>query len=155
MRTSLPVIACALAALLGCAEDRTPKDAFVEGANAACREYDEADAQVAYPEQLDEFKPFMREFLAIGDVLQAKLEALKPPPSDAAAIRDWLEGSERMTQVMRAAQPEIEAAVDANDQAEAERVLDEAIDEFNRISDTLDPFARSYGLFDCANPTEG
>ena len=130
------------------------KAAFVEAANAACREYAKQSDALPDPESLSRYVPFLRQFIKIGDDLQAKLRALPMPPGDAKEIDGYLDGNDRQAEVLKAALPKVEAAAREDDIEVADEVLSDALDEFNRISVSQDPFARGYGLVDCANPSD-
>ncbi len=130
------------------------KSAFVRAANAACRDYAKKDEALDGPAELDDFVPFLKEFIRIGDELQARLRALPVPPDDAKGIEGYLGGNDEQARVLKEALRKIESAVRDNDLDAAEETLDEAIDEFNRISTSQDPFAWNYGLTGCANPND-
>ena len=135
------------------AEDRA-KSAFVRAANAACRDYADVSDELPDPQELDEYVPFMKDFIRVGDELQVKLRALPVPPADAKGIEGYLNGNDEQSRVLTEALTKIEAAVRADDLDAADEALSVALDEFNKISESQDPFARSYGLTDCANPVE-
>jgi hypothetical protein len=136
-------------------DDEDPaKAAFVKAANAACRDYGADSDDLPDPEELDDYVPFMRGFIRIGDELQAKLRALPVPPADAKAIEGYLNSNDEQSHVLKEALPKIEAAARDDDVDAADEALSVALDEFNRISESQDPFARGYGLTDCANPVE-
>ena len=128
------------------------KAAFVKAANAACREYGADSDDLPDPEELAAYVPFMRDFIRIGDELQAKLRALPVPPADKKGIEGYLNGNDEQARVLKEALPKIEAAARADDIDAADEALSVALDEFNRLSASQDPFARGYGLTDCANP---
>jgi hypothetical protein len=178
MRTSLVVIAVALVAGLACGTEeqtvlptsqptptavavspgvdatpppRSAKAMFVDAANAACREYARQDAALPTPDDLEEYIPFMERFIQIGDDLQRKLRALPVPPEDAEGINGYLAGNDRQATALKEAMPPLRRAVDARDVEAADDVVGDAIDKFNDISETQDPFAKGYGLVDCAN----
>jgi len=130
------------------------KRAFVDAANAACREYARRDEALSEPEKLGQYVDFWTAFIRIGDDLQAMLRKIPVPAADAADISDYLAKNDQQADVLKAALPKIEDAVRKNNQTSADGVIDEAIDEFNRISSLQDPWARSYGLTDCANPPD-
>jgi hypothetical protein len=130
------------------------KAAFVRAANDACRDYAADSDKLPDPEELDQYVPFMKDFIRIGDALQEKLRALPVPPADAKGIEGYLNGNDEQSRVLNEALPKIEGAARANDLAAADEALSDALDRFNEISESQDPFARSYGLTDCANPVD-
>jgi hypothetical protein len=152
--TSAPQVSIAIASpgATGSAQKRT----FVDAANKACREYSKQDEALPDPDpdSPDDYVPFMKAFIKIGDDLQAKLRALPVPPEDAAGVEKYLDGNDQQAMVLKQALPKIEAAVRADDAEKAGELLDGALDKFNAISESQDPFARRYGLVDCANPED-
>jgi hypothetical protein len=127
----------------------------VAAANKACREYAKADEALADPEDLKDYLPFMQRFIKLGEDLQVKLRALSVPPDDAKEIDVYLDGNDEQGATLKAALPKIERAVRAKDEDAAYNAWSDAIDGFNAISDDQDPFAKGYGLVDCANDDEG
>jgi hypothetical protein len=126
---------------------------FVGAVNDACREYAERDEALGYPEELDGYVAFMRAFIENSAELDAKLAALDPPVL-VRDFDDYVAGNRRQTDILRAALPKVEAAVARDDQAEADDVIDRAIDDFNAVVDELDPYARRHGFTDCTSEPE-
>lgn len=129
------------------------RDAFVRAVNAACRDYAERDEALESPEGLDEYVPFMRAWIGNSAGLDAKLADLDAPPL-VEGFGGYVADNHRQTELLRAALPELEAAVREDDTAEADAVLDGAIDDFNEIVDELDPYAKRYGFTGCAGGEE-
>jgi hypothetical protein len=124
--------------------------AFVRSVNAACREYAERDEALEFPDELDGYVTFMRAFIENSSDLDEKLSALRPPAT-IEDFDDYVADNRRQTDVLRAALPKVEAAVRDDDQAEADVVIDDAIDDFNAVVDDLDPYAQRYGFTECTD----
>ena len=172
MRRAVPIV-FVVCSLVSCGSDRTgsrqtsqpthaPASAvgqsldratFVREVNEACADYAQRDEALEFPEELDGYAAFMRAFIDNSADLDARLAALHPPPQ-VEDFDDYIAGNRRQTDVLRAALPKLEAAVADDDQAEADAVIDRAIDDFNAIVDELDPYARRYGFTDCASDPE-
>ena len=127
--------------------------AFVRAVNAACKQYADADAALDFPEAADDYVPFIETFIANAARLDTQLERLDPP-STFEDFGGYVAKNREQTAVLRAAGPKIEAAVDEDDLAEADAIIDVMIDEFNAITDELDPYARRYGFDECTGGEE-
>jgi class 3 adenylate cyclase len=121
--------------------------------NDACREYAEKDDALDFPEGLDGYVRFMRTFIANAADLDAKLSELDKSGAPEGFDR-YITDNRRQTDVLRAALPDVETAVRANDVDRADAVIDDAIDDFNRIADALEPYALRHGLTDCTSEPE-
>lgn len=134
------------------AADRAEAE-FVRAVNAACKDYAERDAALEFPEEAEDYEPFMETFIENSERLDdafARLDA----PEGFEGWDDYVEKNREQTKILRAAAPEVEAAVRDDDLATADDVIDEAIEDFNAIVDELDPFAREHGLTECASAAE-
>lgn len=129
------------------------RDAFVGEVNAACREYAERDEALDWPEDLDDYVPFLRAWIENSASLDRRLARLDLPP-EIAGFDAYVADNGKQTDLLRAALPRLEAAVREDDTADADAVLDGVTDDFNAIVDELDPFATRYGLTDCAGGEE-
>ena len=124
------------------------RSTFVRTINDACREYAEADEALEYPEERDEYVPFMRAFIANSAALDSKLAALRPP-AGIEHFDGYVADNRKQTDILQAALPKVQAAVGDSDLTEADVVIDRTIDEFNAVVEELDPYARRYGFTEC------
>jgi hypothetical protein len=130
-----------------------PDVSFLRAVNDACREYAEKDEALDFPEDLDDYGTFMRTFIANASELDAKLSELNKSGAPEGFDR-YIADNRRQTDIVRAALPDVETAVRANDIDRADAAIDDAIDDFNDIADALEPYARRHGLTDCTSEPE-
>ncbi len=128
------------------------KAAFLANANAACREATDRLDAMADPQDVDDLPPFLETFIGIIDDLNAKLRGFTPPAEDADEVDEYIDGNDAQRKALADALPEVRAAAETNDADRADRALDKAFTEFQRIADEQDPWARGYGLEDCVEP---
>ena len=166
----LLVVALALVALVSCSGGETPSRSstvpsaaetaapianspqdveFVRAVNAACKAYADSDAALDDPRESEDYVPFMESFIANSARLDDEFARLDPPAA-FAGFDAYAKRNRDQTDILRAAAPKVAEAVRDDDLARADAVIDQAIDDFNTISDELEPDARRFGFTECA-----
>jgi hypothetical protein len=91
----------AVAALVGgCGGDgRLSHDEFVKRADAICSAYRDSTQRVAHPRSYARVLAYVKKTLPMYEAALRKLEELKPPKRDEAAVRAWLAADRRIVKV--------------------------------------------------------
>lgn len=141
-RTARIVVVAALAATpLGACSDDSSKQEFIDAADAACREADQAIADMGQPRVEEDVLDYVREARAVSEDLVADLRALDPPSDDQEDVDRMIDGIERATDLL---EPLARATIDQNapELAELQQEIEQITDE---VSDT----AEEYGFEAC------
>ena len=142
-RTARIVAAAGLAATVigACTGDSVSKEDFVDAAEAACREADEAITAIGQPRVEEGVLDYVREAQAISEELVSDLRALDPPEGDEETIEEMIDGLERATNLL---EPLAQATLDRDAQE-----LAELQQEIEQITDEVSATAESYGFETC------
>jgi hypothetical protein len=82
---------------------RLSHGAFVKRADAVCSAYNaRVKPRVITPRSYDAIERYVDETLPLYTAALQKLSALKPPSSDAQAVRTWLAADRRVARAVRA-----------------------------------------------------
>jgi hypothetical protein len=71
-------------------------DDFVKRADAVCSAYRASTRRLAHPRSYAEVLAYVKETLPVYEAALRKLEQLKPPKQDEAAVRAWLAADRRI-----------------------------------------------------------
>jgi hypothetical protein len=101
-RAGVAVLAGAAAvALAGCGGGRLSHAEFVRQADAVCSAYDAKVKLLTHPASYDAVVAYVGQTLPLYVAALDKLEALKPPSSDDAAVREWLAANRKVITAVR------------------------------------------------------
>src|SRR4029077_6121298 len=91
----------ALISLAGCGGGDLSHSDFVKRADAVCSAYTSQTTGLSQPPSYTKIVEYVNKTLPLYDAALRKLEALKPPPSDATAVRAWLAADRRVAKAVR------------------------------------------------------
>jgi hypothetical protein len=81
----------------GCGGDgRVSHQEFVKRADAICSAYRDGTQRIAHPRSYARVLAYVKETLPLYEAALRKLEELKPPKRDEAAVRAWLSADRRI-----------------------------------------------------------
>jgi hypothetical protein len=89
-------VTAAAALLSGCGDGRLSHGDFVKHADAICSAYRGSTQRLAHPRSYDEVLAYVKKTLPLYEAALRKLEQLKPPKQDEAAVRAWLAADRRI-----------------------------------------------------------
>ena len=105
MRAPVAAVAVAIAgstlALAACGGGGLSHGTYVKRADAICSAYAGKVALLTHPTSYDEVVSYVADTLPLHVAARQKLEALKPAPSDRAAVGRWLASVRKVEQAMR------------------------------------------------------
>ena len=142
-RTARIVAAAVVAAtVLGaCTDDSVSKEEFIDAADEACREADEAIGAIGQPRVGEDVLEYVREARAISEELVADLRALDPPADGEEQVDGMIDGLERATNLL---EPLAQASIDRDAQE-----LQQLQEEVEEVTDEVSEAAESYGFETC------
>ncbi|MDQ3951551.1 MAG: hypothetical protein M3279_01110 [Actinomycetota bacterium] len=130
------------ATVLGaCTEDALSKEEYIDAADEACREADEAIGKMGQPRVEEGVFDYVREARAVSEELVADLRALDPPADDEEQVDRMIDGLERATNLL---EPLARASIDRDTQE-----LEELQREVEQVTDEVSEAAESYGFETC------
>jgi hypothetical protein len=133
----------AVVALAGCGgDDGGDRDAYVRDGNAICRDYADAIGDLDQPAKLADIGPYIGDALPVLRSTAERIGKLDPPGD----LRDAYEEFRDAAQATVGRAQELQAAAQAADGDEVQRLLEEARAASKRRVD----LARAAGLDDCA-----
>lgn len=117
------------------------KQEFIDAADEACREADEAITDIGQPRVEEGVLDYVREAREISEELVADLRALDPPAADEDQVEEMIDGLERATDLL---EPLARATIDRDTLR-----LEELQQEIEQITDEVSATAESYGFETC------
>ena len=90
-----------LALVAGCGDGGLSHSDYVKRADAICAAYADATKPNVRPRSYTEIVAYVRKTLPLYEAALRKLEALRPPPADAATVHRWLAADRRVSKVVR------------------------------------------------------
>jgi hypothetical protein len=90
-----------LALVAGCGDGRLSHSDYVKRADAICAAYADATKPILRPHSYTEIVAYVKKTLPLYEAALRKLEALRPPSRDAAAVRRWLAADRRGAKAVR------------------------------------------------------
>jgi len=101
-RRSAGVVAALTVAALaaGCGSGRLSHGDFVKKSDAICSAYTNGTKAVVRPTSYDQIVKYVATTLPLYEAALRQLEALKPPSSDAQAVRVWLAADRRVAKAV-------------------------------------------------------
>jgi hypothetical protein len=89
-------------ALAGCSGGRLSHSDFVKHADAVCSAYTEQTKVFLRPRSYTQIVQYVDKTLPLYEAALRKLEALKPPSGDSAAVQAWLAADRNVAKAVRA-----------------------------------------------------
>lgn len=129
----------AATSLAACSGDS--KQEFIDAADEACREADEAIRDIGRPRVEEGVLDYVRDAREISEELVADLRALDPPADGEEQVEQMIDGLERATDLL---EPLAQASIDRDAQE-----LEELQQEVEQITDEVSEAAESYGFETC------
>jgi hypothetical protein len=100
-RSALAAAGLTVLVAAGCGGGRLSHGSFVERADAVCSAYRARTTPVATPRSYDAIVRWGRRTLPLYVAALRKLEALRPPKDDEAAVGSWLAADRRVERAVR------------------------------------------------------